>query len=98
MEMSNEAFNLLKELNRTMKPGSWIRITVPDLRKYVQYYCDKSDKSLEKRFFEEWNTGCEAIRSLTQSYWHLSTWPKHRVGATKCSLKLKLLIYKCFSC
>ncbi|MDJ0902261.1 MAG: methyltransferase domain-containing protein [Xenococcus sp. MO_188.B8] len=70
----HEVLNLLRELNRTMKPGSWLRITVPDLRKYIQYYCDKSDQSLEQRFSEEWNTGCEAISSLTQNYGHFSAW------------------------
>lgn len=65
-----QALNLLKELNRTMKPGAWLRIAVPDLKKYVNYY---SGKDVDEKF-HEWSTGCEAIRSLTQNYIHLSVW------------------------
>jgi len=59
---------LLQELYRTMKPGAWLRVTVPDLRKYVAYY--SADKVHEN--FNRWETGCEAIRSLTQNNFHLS--------------------------
>jgi predicted SAM-dependent methyltransferase len=65
-----EVFNLVKELKRTMKPGAWIRITVPDLKKYVNYYCGKQ---MHEEFLR-WASGCEAIRSLTQSYGHKSVW------------------------
>lgn len=65
-----EVLNLLKELNRTMKPGAWLRITVPDLQQYVNYYC--GEEVHEK--FLQWPTGCEAIRALTQNYGHLSVW------------------------
>lgn len=65
-----QVLNLLKEFNRTLKPKAWIRITVPDLRKYVDYYNGK----LPHENFLRWNTGCEAIRSLTQNWIHLSVW------------------------
>ncbi len=65
-----QALNLLEEFNRTLKPKAWIRITVPDLRKYVDYYNGK----LPHENFLRWNTGCEAIRSLTQNWSHLSVW------------------------
>ncbi|OKH52140.1 hypothetical protein NIES2101_16025 [Calothrix sp. HK-06] len=65
-----QALNLLKELHRTMKPGAWLRITVPDLRKYMSYY--NSEKVDEK--FSKWQTGCEAIRALTQDWGHVSVW------------------------
>lgn len=66
----NEADALLRELYRTMKPGAWIRISVPDLAKYVRYYLgDIVDDE-----FLEWSTGCEAIRSLTQDWGHHSVW------------------------
>ncbi|MCU0536479.1 MAG: methyltransferase domain-containing protein [Hydrococcus sp. Prado102] len=67
---SFEVFNLLKELKRTMKPGAWIRITVPDLRKYVNYYCGQQ----VNEEFLRWTSGCEAIGSLTQNYGHQSVW------------------------
>jgi predicted SAM-dependent methyltransferase len=66
----NQALTLLKELYRTMKKGAWLRISVPDLAKYVDYYCGKQVNETFKR----WPTGCEAIRSLTQNWIHLSVW------------------------
>ncbi|TRV14581.1 MAG: methyltransferase domain-containing protein [Microcystis wesenbergii Mw_MB_S_20031200_S109] len=65
-----QVLNLLKELNRTMKPGAWLRVTVPDLKQYIDYYCGKEVNTT----FLRWETGCEAIRSLTQNYGHLSVW------------------------
>ena len=65
-----QVLNLLKELNRTMKPGAWLRVTVPDLKQYIDYYCGKEVNEM----FLRWKTGCEAIRSLTQNYGHLSVW------------------------
>jgi len=62
---------LLKELHRTMKPGSWLRISVPDLDKYIKYY---QGKTVDEKFEKNWSTGCEAIRALTQNYIHLSVW------------------------
>lgn len=70
------ALNLIKELYRTMKPKAWIRVTVPDLKKYVNYYCgEKVDDN-----FLQWSTGCEAIHSLTQNYIHLSVWDSKLLG------------------
>lgn len=63
--------NLLTELHRTMKPGAWIRITVPDLKKYVDYY---NGNNVNKEFTDRWQTGCEAIRALTQNWLHFSLW------------------------
>ncbi len=71
-----QVLNLLKELNRTMKPGAWLRIAVPDLKKYVSYYCEKD---VDEKF-AEWSTGCEAIRSLTQNYLHVSVWDSQLLG------------------
>lgn len=65
-----EMLNLLKEIRRILKPGSWLRVAVPDLRKYVDYY---NGVNVDERF-HIWPTGCEAIRSLTQNYGHRSTW------------------------
>jgi hypothetical protein len=53
-----------------MKPKAWIRITVPDLKKYVDYY----NGNLPHENFLKWETGCEAIRSLTQNWSYLSVW------------------------
>jgi len=65
-----EVLNLLKEIHRILEPGRWLRVAVPDLRKYVDYY---NGVDVDERF-HMWPTGCEAIRSLTQNYGHRSTW------------------------
>ncbi|GAX36709.1 class I SAM-dependent methyltransferase [Nodularia sp. NIES-3585] len=72
----DQAQRLLQELYRTMKPGAWLRITVPDLKKYVSYY---SGEEVHQKF-NEWQTGCEAMRTLTQDYFHLSLWDSELLG------------------
>ncbi len=67
----DRALHLLKELHRTMKPGAWLRVTVPDLEKYVNYYYGKESHEQFHLMFE---TGSEGIRTLTQDFIHLSTW------------------------
>lgn len=67
-----QVLNLLRELNRTMKPGAWLRVTVPDLKQYIDYYCGNEVHEM----FLQWKTGCEAIWSLTQNYGHLSVWDR----------------------
>ena len=71
----NHALELLKELNRTMKPNSWLRISVPDLEKYIIYY---NDRPVSEEFSRniKMSSGCEAIGYLTQSFGHLSVWDK----------------------
>jgi predicted SAM-dependent methyltransferase len=66
----DQAYSLLRELHRTMKPSAWIRITVPDLSKYIDFY---NGKPVDQKF-HQWETGCEGIRSLTQNHFHLSLW------------------------
>jgi predicted SAM-dependent methyltransferase len=66
----NQVMQVLKELHRTMKSGAWLRITVPDLKKYVSYY---NGENVNEQFIK-FKTGCEAIRSLTQDYGHVSLW------------------------
>jgi predicted SAM-dependent methyltransferase len=39
---AKNAINLLKELYRTLKPGSHIRISVPDLQKYIDFYLGRN--------------------------------------------------------
>lgn len=64
---------LLKELHRVMKKGATLRITVPDLEKYVGFYIHDKNKKQEI-FSEKYQTGCSAIRNMTQNYFHFSTW------------------------
>jgi|TARA_B100000745_G_scaffold86419_1_gene54181 SAM-dependent methyltransferase len=65
-----DAINLLKEINRVLIPGSIFRCTVPDLKKYVNFY-EKKDTN---KFFEKFDSGAQAIWNLTQNYQHLSVW------------------------
>lgn len=66
----NQDLALFKELYRTMKHNAYLRITVPDLEKYIQFYTNQ----YEDENFKQWDTRCEAVRSLTQNYFHLSLW------------------------
>lgn len=66
----NDVFKLLLELNRTMKKGALLRIAVPDIEKYINFYIKKDDEI----FLKEYKYGCEAIRNITQNYGHISVW------------------------
>lgn len=66
----HDVHKILCELLRTLKPKAWLRIVVPDLAQYVDFY---SDKAVSSRF-SQWPTGAEAIHSLTQQHGHQSVW------------------------
>lgn len=68
-----QSLNLLKEILRTLKPGCYLRISVPDLKKYVDYY---HGREVNENFKKRWATGAEAIRSLTQNWGHNSVWDR----------------------
>lgn len=68
----NDAYNLIKEIYRTLKPSAWLRVNVPDLEKYIRYY----NGEVVNEKFNKFRSGCEAIRSLTQDLRHLSVWDK----------------------
>lgn len=61
---------LLNEIYRTLKPGAWIRIIVPDLAKYVDYYLGKPSHCV----FHRWHPKGAALRSVTQNYLHVALW------------------------
>ena len=71
-----DVYNLLVELLRTLKPKRWLRICVPDLSKYVDYYLGKPTHEE----FARWSTGAEAIRALTQNWGHRSVWDSQLLG------------------
>lgn len=70
----DEVKELLSELYRILKPNAIIRITVPDLRKYVDYYTHNLSESLTQTFDARFNSECHAIQTLTQNYHHHSLW------------------------
>ncbi len=65
---------LLRELYRILKKGGFIRITVPDLEKYVKFYIKDYDGYDADAFKKRFENGCTAIWNLTQNYHHLSVW------------------------
>ena len=70
----DDAKKLLMELYRVLKDGASIRITVPDIEKYVNYYIGKYENIDADNFKEKYKTGCSGIRNITQNYFHFSTW------------------------
>jgi len=65
-----EARFLFRELFRTLKKGCWLRISIPDLRKHIDYYLGRP---VDEKF-KRWPGGAEALRSLTQNWGHRSVW------------------------
>ncbi len=78
----DDAKNLLKELYRVLKKGAFIRITVPDLEKYVKFYNKNYDGYDAEAFKSKFKTGCDAISNLTQNYFHLSVWDYEKLQIT----------------
>lgn len=63
----NHAYNLLKEIFRVLKPGSWLRINVPDLKRAIDFYNGKID-------IPKYKYKAEAIANVTQNWGHHSAW------------------------
>lgn len=74
----DDALSLLSEVYRVLRPGCWLRINVPDLEKYINFYFGK----VSNKEFEMYSSGCEAIHSLTQSWGHRSCWDSVYLGRT----------------
>ena len=66
----HHVFNMLRELHRTMKPGAWLRIVVPDVEKYVNYY-QGTQNGAE---FAKWPNPTVALRTISQNFFHVSLW------------------------
>lgn len=63
----NHAYGLLGEIYRVLKSQCWLRITVPDLKRVVDFY--NGSISIPKYRF-----GVEAISDITQNWGHHSAW------------------------
>ena len=65
----NENIKLLKELFRILKNKSYIRIVLPDLRKYILYYNNMFDFEVKSFQYK-----AQSIHHLTQESGHKSVW------------------------
>jgi len=65
---------LLRELNRVAKENAIIRISVPDIEKYVNFYNGSGNDIDFDKFQVKYDSGCSAIRNVTQNYFHVSVW------------------------
>jgi predicted SAM-dependent methyltransferase len=63
----NHAYKMLKEIFRVLKPGAWLRINVPDLKRAVDFYNGKIE-------IPNYKYRAEAIGNLTQNWGHHSVW------------------------
>lgn len=70
----DDAINLIKELYRILKHNCFVRITVPDIEKYVKFYIGQHSTIEVNEFKKLYNTGCSAIQNITQNYKHISVW------------------------
>jgi predicted SAM-dependent methyltransferase len=66
----SEAVHVFREAFRTLKPGSWIRISVPDLAKYVRFYQGEP----QAPGFEDFPERALGVSFLTQMHMHRSAW------------------------
>jgi predicted SAM-dependent methyltransferase len=74
----NDAVFTLKEALRTLRPGRLIRIVLPDIQRYIEFYNDKTANRSANQWFEErFAFGAEAIAYLTQNQGHASVWDSY---------------------
>ena len=66
----SSAIFVLRECLRTLKPAAWVRISLPDLKKYLAIY--QGDETQER--FYEFPHPALIISNLTQMHFHRSTW------------------------
>ena len=66
----SQAIGALREALRTMKPGAWLRISVPDVRTYVELY----EGRLARPEFAQIPHPAVGISFLTQMHLHRSAW------------------------
>jgi predicted SAM-dependent methyltransferase len=66
----SEAIFVMRECLRTLKPGAWLRISVPDVRTYVELY----EGRLSRPEFAPIPHPAVGISFLTQMHMHRSAW------------------------
>ena len=63
---------LISEICRVLKKSSIFRCTVPGLDLYIENYKEKKTNE----YFSNFDTGCDALRDLTNNWGHLNVWDK----------------------
>ena len=86
----DEALNLLKEIKRVLKPGYICRCTVPDLKKYIDFY----NNNLTNDFFDKFTYKAQAIYCLTQNYAHRSVWDYELLSKKMIEVGFKEIVQK----
>jgi predicted SAM-dependent methyltransferase len=71
----NHANQLLEECYRVLKPGAWLRINVPDLKRAIDFY----NGDIELPHFKY---KAEAMGHLTQNHGHASVWDEELLTNT----------------
>jgi predicted SAM-dependent methyltransferase len=88
----SQAVFVLRECLRTMKSGAMIRISVPDLGRYVSYYIGGGvDTS-----FGDFPRPAVAISFLTQMHMHRSVWDSDLLTGVMTDLGFRDARFKCF--
>ena len=66
-----DAIRVLREIHRTLKPGHWLRIIVPDAQLAVEFY---NGRQTDSTFAQRFRYGAEALTNLAQRWGHVSVW------------------------
>ena len=66
----NESKFLISEICRVLKKSSIFRCTVPELEFYIENYKEKK----KDEYFNDFDTGCDALRDLANNWGHLCVW------------------------
>lgn len=68
------AVNALREAYRTLKPGKWLRIVLPDARKAIKYYVNGEGLDYVHPKIGTFRYPIEAIHNLAQCWSHKTVW------------------------
>lgn len=97
----NKGVVALREALRTLQPGAWIRILLPDLQRYVEFCNGKTEGRPTNAWFDEQFEYCaEAIAYLTQNQGHASVWEPRLLSAALSELgfvNIAVVSYGCGS-
>ena len=66
----SQAILVMEESFRTLKPGAWIRISVPNLSKYIDFYNGRQQNTE----FERFPLKALSISFMSQMHYHKSVW------------------------